>query len=109
MNVFYKGVSNPVEISAGGVDQDKLSVSIDNGTITKTSDGYSVRVDRGSTATISITAETPDGGRQSMGSMEFRLMDLPDPTFYFAGLTFEDGKVSQQNARKCHGSWCTIG
>lgn len=99
MNVLYKGVDNPIAISAGGVDQDKLHVSINNGTISKVGGEYVAEVMRGTTATITVTAETPDGGTQSMGSMEFRVMDLPPPTFYFAGLTYEDTRISQQDAR----------
>lgn len=99
MNVFYRGVDNPVSITAGGVDQDKISVSVDNGTIVRDGNGWAVRVNSGSSCTVSVTAETPDGGRQSMGSMTFRVKSLPPPVFYFAGYNYKDNTISLSDAK----------
>jgi hypothetical protein len=44
MNVFYIGVPNPVQISAAGVANSKLNVSMSNGSITGSGGKYEVRV-----------------------------------------------------------------
>ena len=84
MNVFYIGVDNPVDIAASGVAKDKLSVSISNGSISKSKDGWVVRVKKPGPAVISVTAEV-DGERKSMGKMEFRCKKIPTPVAEIAG------------------------
>ena len=87
MNVFYKGVDNPVSISVPGVPADKLQPSINNGSLTRGKDGYVVRVKSGNAATISVSATMPDGSKKSMGSMEFRVKTIPNPVPYVAQQT----------------------
>jgi gliding motility-associated protein GldM len=66
MNVFYRGVSNPVEVSVPGVPSNKLRVSISNGhSIKKQRDGTYLVEPAKSTAkkeaVISVRGEMPDG------------------------------------------------
>lgn len=84
MNVFYLGIDNPVDISAPGVAKDQISASITNGRITKTAEGWMVRPGKVGTANINVTAEK-DGKRQNMGSMEFRVMQIPTPIAQIGG------------------------
>jgi gliding motility-associated protein GldM len=84
MNVFYLGIDNPVDISAPGVAKDQISASITNGRITKTAEGWSVRPGKVGTANINVTAEV-DGNRKNMGSMEFRVMQIPTPIAQIGG------------------------
>src|SRR5690606_9217644 len=84
MNVFYLGLDNPVDISAPGVAKDQISASITNGSISKSSEGWTVRPGKVGTATINVTAEV-DGKRQNMGSMEFRVMQIPTPIAKIGG------------------------
>ena len=94
MNVFYRGLPNPVEISVPGVPADKIRPSISSGhTLTKTSDGWVVKPGKGKDATISVTAEMPDGSTQSMGKKEFRVKRIPDPVPKFAGKYPTDNSV----------------
>ena len=76
MNVFYRGVPNPVEISVPGVASDKLRVSISGShKIKKQSDGtYIVEPSNDSkkTAVISVRGEMPDGSISNLGSRDFR-------------------------------------
>ena len=75
MNVFYLGVDNPVAIAVEGISDDKLTVSIDNGTIKRTGRGeYTARLD--STGIAHITVEW-DGKKRLM---PFRVKPIPDPT-----------------------------
>jgi gliding motility-associated protein GldM len=80
MNVFYTGVENPVSISVPGIANENVTVSIDNGTITRTGDGkYSVKVFNGTKAIIRVSGKMQDGESRSMGSVEYRVKQLPDP------------------------------
>jgi gliding motility-associated protein GldM len=91
MNVFYIGVSNPVEISAAGVASNNIKVSMNNGTISRNSDGtYTVNVTREGEATINVTAEGMSA------SKKFRVKRIPNPIPKFtpnqAGGTMGDGQ-----------------
>ena len=56
MNVFYLGVDNPVAVAVEGISDDKLTVSIDNGTIKRTGRGaYIAHLD--STGIVHIVVE----------------------------------------------------
>ncbi|HAW52538.1 MAG TPA: hypothetical protein DCX54_09470 [Flavobacteriales bacterium] len=87
MNVFYKGVDNPVSISVPGVPADKLSPSITNGSLTRGKDGYIVRVKSGNEAIIRVGATMPDGSKKSMGEAKFRVKSIPNPVPYVAQQT----------------------
>ena len=82
MNVFYFGVPNPVKISVPGVASENLSVSISNGRIVKSGDGYLVypaKLDvTGKNTSVSVQA-TMNGEKRSMGSMAFRVKEVPPP------------------------------
>lgn len=86
MNVFYIGVDNPVDISAAGVPKDKISASISSGTISKSADGWTVRVKKAGAANINVSAEV-DGERQNLGGMEFRVKQIPTPIAKVASKT----------------------
>jgi gliding motility-associated protein GldM len=79
MNVFYKGVDNPVTISVPGVPNEKVRASISNGSLSPTGGGhYIVRVTGGTEAVINVSAEM-DGGSRPMGSTKFRVKSIPTP------------------------------
>jgi gliding motility-associated protein GldM len=86
MNVFYLGVDNPVDISVAGVPGDKIFPSISNGAIRKSGKGWVVNPRSTGTATVSVAAEI-DKSRKSMGSMLFRVKQLPDPVAKVANRT----------------------
>ncbi len=82
MNVFYMGVPNPVSISVPGVPSDNLEVSISNGRIEKNGKDYIVRPKaediNGRNTKVSVNANF-DGQKRFMGSMDFRVKQVPDP------------------------------
>jgi gliding motility-associated protein GldM len=90
MNVFYQGVDNPVEISAGGVAPEDLSPSITAGSLTPVAGQkgkYIVRVPAG-TQKVNINVAAKQGkDTKQMGSSEFRCKRVPDPIAKFAGKT----------------------
>jgi gliding motility-associated protein GldM len=89
MNVFYRGVPNPVEISVPGVASDKLRVSISGShKIKKQRDGtYIVEPSNDSkkTAVISVRGEMPDGTISNLGSRDFVVKRIPDPVPWWGG------------------------
>ena len=97
MNVFYRGVDNPVSISVAGVANDKIAASISNGSLSRGSGGgYIVRVKTGNESVIRVSAEMPDGSKKSMGEAKFRVKRIPDPVPYVAGKTGSDNTSKAQ-------------
>ena len=90
MNVFYRGLDNPVDISVPGVANDKLRVSISSGhKIRKQPDGsYIVEPSSSNSnkvANISVKGEMPDGTIADLGRKEFRVKRIPDPVPFWSG------------------------
>lgn len=97
MNVFYKGVPNPVSISVPGIPSHQLIPSIDVGSINSLEDGnYSVsipgEVDQ-RTATIQVNAIL-DGEETLFDEYEFRVRNIPDPIPTIGG-TYTSGEVER--------------
>ncbi len=80
MNVLYKGVDNPIEVSAAGISSNQINVSFDGpGTIKRNSDGtYTVNLQNaarhGTKGTVIVSAGGAGGTRK-----EFRIKAIPDP------------------------------
>lgn len=87
MNVFYLGVDNPVSVSVSGIPGDKIFPSITNGSIQKVGNTYVVRPRQTGMATVTVTAEI-DGKKKSMGSMDFKVKEIPPPIPKVAGRKF---------------------
>ena len=101
MNVFYRGLPNPVEISVPGVDSEKLSVSCSGGHSLKKEgrDGWVMRPGKSKEAIISVTAEMPDGSRKKIGEKPFRVKRIPDPVPKFAGKRPNDSSVNANDMK----------
>jgi len=100
MNVFYRGLDNPVEISVPGVANDKLQVGISSGhKIRRQSDGsYNVTPSSSTSnkkAIISVKGEMPDGSIANLGNAEFRVKRIPDPVPFWAGKRPSDRTISK--------------
>ena len=82
MNVMYKGVDNPIDVSVPGVPADKVKASIDNGaSLTKQPDGsYLAKLNNSvnGEATVTVQAEL-DGEWVTMNRQIFRVKALPPP------------------------------
>ncbi len=98
MNVFYRGLPNPVEVSVPGVPADKIDVRISgNHKIKKESDGtFTITPGRDAKANITVSAELPDGSKKSLPAKEFRVKRIPDPAPFFVGKTSSDRSISKQ-------------
>ena len=95
MNVFYAGLDNPVSVSVPGIPNERLSISITNGTIKPFGNGkFNVKVMNGTEASIAVAALMENGEKRNMGAVSFRVKRVPKPTAKYGGLT-EDGSLTK--------------
>lgn len=99
VKVFYIDLDNPISVSGGNVGDEKVTVSMTNGVLTKTGAGkYNVRPGRaGTPAVINVVAD----GKAT--AFEFRVKDVPDPIAMVGlskgGRTRVSDFVAQTNVR----------
>jgi len=96
MNVFYRGVDNPVAISAGGVaERDVVGRISSPHTISRVGAGtYIVRPGaQGNEAVVSVYANL-DGTQRLMNRMTFRVKDLPVPDAVVEGVRGSKGNLT---------------
>jgi gliding motility-associated protein GldM len=95
MNVFYRGVDNPVSISASGTADAQLRPQITAGKLTRTDTGWVVKDIPAEAYEAKITIFADDNGsRKRMGDQTFRVKRLPDPIAKVIGTA--DGKISMR-------------
>ena len=98
MNVFYRGLDNPVEVSVPGVDRSALTVTMSGGSISPSPDGtYNVKPGEGKEATINVSANI-NGETVQMPARQFRIKRIPDPVPSFGGKKPYDSTISQGDA-----------
>jgi gliding motility-associated protein GldM len=94
MNILYKGIDNPVDISVPGVGPDKIYPTAKNGKMTKgkvprTAGGffggnYIINPDQvGLDVEVNVTAEI-NGKQKALSPMKFRVKPIPKPEARFA-------------------------
>ena len=87
MNVVYRGIDNPIAVG-GGVGGE-ISATASSGSLTRTGNGtYNLRPGEANEVTISVSS-----GGSSLGSMKFRVKDLPKPTALIRNVV--NGQVSK--------------
>ena len=84
MNVLYIGVDNPLAISVSGAPSESVRATISQGTLTKVGNEWIARPTTVANANITVTA-TVDGQTKTMGTMVFRVKQVPDPVAKVAG------------------------
>jgi gliding motility-associated protein GldM len=87
MNVFYRGVKNPVSISVSGVPKENLMAEITKGSIKRGGPDWEVfpaSGPEGEIVTVRVSAKV-DNVTRFMGSMDFRVKDVPDPVAEVSG------------------------
>ncbi len=91
MNVVYAGIDNPIAVAAGG--SGALNVSANGATLSSTGNGtYNLRVSPGAKEVIVNVSRSESG---SLGSMKFRVKDLPKPSAIIRNVDPTTGKVSK--------------
>lgn len=98
MNVLYAGYDNPMSVTAAGLDDSKVSLSMSGGTLTKNGAGkYTARPAQvGQNVTFTVTGLV-NGRSTQMGHFTFRVRKLPDPTAYIQIGTdhFRGGRIAK--------------
>lgn len=94
MNVLYRGIENPVDISVPGVPSENLIATISGGhqLIKKANGKYVAKMNKsqGNSAQVKVSARMADGSTRSMGNMDFRVLRLPKPQAYLGSITGSD-------------------
>ncbi|MCB9170957.1 MAG: gliding motility protein GldM [Flavobacteriales bacterium] len=103
MNVFYRGVDNPVSISVSGYSDKDIQPSMSNGSLAKTGEGWVVRPGKDLKAVVSATVTNPDGSKKTMQGMEFRVKNVPNPVPYFAGKSVGDETIRKAELTAAQG------
>lgn len=93
MNVLYRGVDNPIELSVPGVPADRITPVIDNGTISRSGNGWVVNKVGSGKAQLSAMVRNDDGSTRRIGPIIFRVKDLPPPMSIVAQKNARDSKV----------------
>ncbi|MCB0490734.1 MAG: hypothetical protein KDC99_19840, partial [Cyclobacteriaceae bacterium] len=84
MNVFYKGLENPVDISVSGIPSEKLSLNVEGCSVrpvNKSQGKYEVvpnEENKSKEVRVTVTSEI-DGKRNSYPALTYRLKTVPKP------------------------------
>ena len=112
MNMFYKGIDNPVSISVPGVASENITVTTTGGNqLVKTGNGtYIMKVSKTSppTTDVVVFATMSDGTKRNMGTMTFRVKRLPTP-YAKLGQINTSGKMSKGELEAQMGLVATYG
>jgi gliding motility-associated protein GldM len=103
MNVFYRGVDNPVSVSVSGYSDKDIQPSMTNGTMSKGAEGWVIRPGKENEAMISATVTNTDGTKKSMPGMKFRVKNVPNPSPYFAGKSVNDETIKKSEMTAAQG------
>jgi gliding motility-associated protein GldM len=90
MNVLYRGVDNPIEVSVPGVSPDDLNVTCSGCSISGSRGKFVAKAGNGNEAKINVSAN----GKQ-IGQMDFRIKRIPPPMPLIAG---RDGGTISKSA-----------
>lgn len=87
MNVFYRGIDNPFDIS-GGIPKEDLEIEMENGKVTKSGDAFVIRPteldEQGKRTKVTVYANV-NGTRKSIGTSFWRVKKVPDPVAQVGG------------------------
>jgi|WetSurMetagenome_2_1015567.scaffolds.fasta_scaffold22960_2 hypothetical protein len=92
-NVLYLGIDNPVEIAVPGIASDKVTATVDNGTIARTKSGWTIRLAYLKDCNVTVYA-----GNKKIADKTFRARTIPVPVATFAGIN--SGVVSKEAVLK---------
>lgn len=103
MNVLYRGVENPIEISVPGAPAEKVQATISTGRISRSGNGWVATGMTASTAEVNASVPMPDGTMRRIGPVKFRVKDLPPPTAFVAGKSARESKVRKAEMTAARG------
>jgi gliding motility-associated protein GldM len=102
MNVFYKGIENPVSISVPGVPAERISATITGGNKLRKTGANTYMVEMSPSSPnqvfVNVSATMVDGTVRNMGKMEFRAKRLPAP---FSAINGKTGSIAMSPNEAC--------
>ncbi len=118
MNVMYKGLKNPIDVSVPGVSPDRINIKVNNGTYTRERvqnargeyfrGNWAVSPDQvGKDVQVIVTTQDANGKATSHPPIPFRVKRLPDPVAKFAQKS--SGSVSKAEALSQPGVFASLG
>lgn len=112
LNVMYVKLENPISITVAGIDPKNVvprivgckinyqtgaaeNVGMTTNAVLRGSNGsYTVAIpEKVSDIQIQVSAKLPDGRMKAMGTKNFRVKGIPDPTFKCGNVDFKSGSV----------------
>lgn len=96
MNVLYRGVVNPIAIAVPGVASEMVTVTMTNGKIHHTDNGWEVFPGDLDESVITVLVN-----KVAVSDVPFRVLNIPDPVAVFAGI--HTGEVTKDVAMKTPG------
>jgi gliding motility-associated protein GldM len=94
MNVFYKGIKNPFDVSGGAIPKEDLEVTMTNGKITKSGNEFIIEpteLDETGNGKTKVSVYANIGGeRRLVGSTNWRVKKVPDPVAQVGGVSSGD-------------------
>ena len=87
MNVMYKGLENPIAISAPGFTANQINVNVTNGELVKRNGEYFVKPGNNGNVTTVTVSTMIDGKKMILDNCDFRLKRTPDPIPVLNGKT----------------------
>ncbi|HWS00725.1 MAG TPA: gliding motility protein GldM, partial [Prolixibacteraceae bacterium] len=85
MNVLYYGIPNPVSVSVPGISSRDITVTMKNGRIEQTANGYLAYPEKITEKAYITVSATVDKVVKPMGTAEFRVKRVPNPIATVAG------------------------
>jgi len=79
MNVFYRGLDNPVAVAVPGVTGDKLQVAVSNATVRRDGNEYIINPGNDKECKVTVTADI-NGSKNTFPPQIFRVKRVPPPT-----------------------------
>jgi len=98
VNVFYRGIDNPVDVSVSGYPKEKVRAFMSGGgSLVPRAGAYVARITSPSAreVTISVSVET-ETGTKSLGAKKFRVLNVPVPPAKLNG-TKSEGRVHKND------------
>lgn len=87
MRVLYRGYDNILEGTASGFPADKVTLRGSGCSVRRSGDKWVATVASGvRTASIQVIGEKEDGSTAVVGSYDFKVKGMPDPTLYFGSI-----------------------
>lgn len=88
MNVVYRGLNNPIDVSVAGFSATKINATTTNGTLKQIGPGkYELKPGTQAVCKVSVSVETENGSKPMGEPFEFRVKNIPKPEPFFAGQT----------------------